>query len=143
MAEPRVSMIAFDEVLARLDDLSALLIEERALLEKSDIPGLEGMMVRKESLLKTLFSPEADPQERGSTLTLDNASFSAEQRERLEQRFQRLMSDNTINGALIDAARVRANAVGALLASRGPNAVYGERGRLRGPSTGTRLTRTA
>lgn len=143
MAEPRVSMIAFDEVLARLDDLSALLIEERVLLEKSDIPGLEGMMVRKESLLKTLFSPETEPQERGNTPTLDNASFSAEQRERLEQRFQSLMSDNTINGALIDAARVRANAVGALLASRGPNAVYGERGRLRGPATGTRLTRTA
>ena len=143
MAEPRVSMIAFDEVLARLDDLSALLIEERDLLEKSDIAGLEGMMVRKESLLKTLFSSETESQEQGNIPTLHNSNFSAEQRERLEQRFQSLMSDNTINGALIDAARVRANAVGALLASRGPNAVYGERGRLRGPATGTRLTRTA
>ena len=143
MAEPRVSMIAFDEVLARLDDLSALLIEERDLLEKSDIAGLEGMMVRKESLLKTLFSSETESQEQGKIPTLHNSNFSAEQRERLEQRFQSLMSDNTINGALIDAARVRANAVGALLASRGPNAVYGERGRLRGPATGTRLTRTA
>jgi flagellar biosynthesis/type III secretory pathway chaperone len=136
-------MIAFDEVLARLDDLSALLIEERDLLEKSDIAGLEGMMVRKESLLKTLFSSETESQEQGKIPTLHNSNFSAEQRERLEQRFQSLMSDNTINGALIDAARVRANAVGALLASRGPNAVYGERGRLRGPATGTRLTRTA
>ena len=143
MAEPRVSMIAFDEVLARLDDLSALLIEERDLLEKSDIAGLEGMMVRKESLLKTLFSSETESQEQGNIPTLHNSNFSAEQRERLEQRFQSLMRDNTINGALIDAARVRANAVGALLASRGPNAVYGERGRLRGPATGTRLTRTA
>jgi len=143
LAEPRVSMIAFDEVLARLDDLSALLIEERDLLEKSDIAGLEGMMVRKESLLKTLFSSETESQEQGNIPTLHNSNFSAEQRERLEQRFQSLMSDNTINGALIDAARVRANAVGALLASRGPNAVYGERGRLRGPATGTRLTRTA
>jgi flagellar biosynthesis/type III secretory pathway chaperone len=136
-------MIAFDEVLARLDDLSALLIEERDLLEKSDIAGLEGMMVRKESLLKTLFSSETESQEQGNIPTLHNSNFSAEQRERLEQRFQSLMRDNTINGALIDAARVRANAVGALLASRGPNAVYGERGRLRGPATGTRLTRTA
>ena len=143
MAEPRVSMIAFDEVLARLDDLSALLIEERDLLEKSDIAGLEGMMVRKESLLKTLFSSETESQEQGKIPTLHNSNFSAEQRERLEQRFRSLMRDNTINGALIDAARVRANAVGALLASRGPNAVYGERGRLRGPATGTRLTRTA
>ena len=41
------------------------------------------------------------------------------------------MRNSTINGALIDAARVR------------PNAVYGERGRLRGPATVTRLTRTA
>jgi len=136
-------MIAFDEVLARLDDLSALLIEERDLLEKSDIAGLEGMMVRKESLLKTLFSSETESQEQGNIPTLHNSNFSAEQRERLEQRFQSLMRDNTINGALIDAARVRANAVGALLASRGPNAVYGVRGRLRGPATGTRLTRTA
>jgi len=136
-------MIAFDEVLARLDDLSALLIEERDLLEKSDIAGLEGMMVRKEALLKTLFSSETESQEQGNIPTLQNSSFSAEQREQLEQRFQSLMRDNTINGALIDAARVRANAVGALLASRGPNAVYGERGRLRGPATGTRLTRTA
>jgi len=143
LAEPRVSMIAFDEVLARLDDLSALLIEERDLLEKSDIAGLEGMMVRKESLLKTLFSSETESQEQGKIPTLHNSNFSAEQRERLEQRFRSLMRDNTINGALIDAARVRANAVGALLASRGPNAVYGERGRLRGPATGTRLTRTA
>ena len=143
MAEPRVSMIAFDEVLARLDDLSAVLIEERDLLEKSDIAGLEGMMVRKEALLKTLFSSETESQEQGNIPTLQNSSFSAEQREQLEQRFQSLMRDNTINGALIDAARVRANAVGALLASRGPNAVYGERGRLRGPATGTRLTRTA
>jgi hypothetical protein len=53
------------------------------------------------------------------------------------------VSDNTINGALIDAARVRANALGALVASRGPNAVYGERGRLRGSVPGARLTRTA
>jgi flagellar biosynthesis/type III secretory pathway chaperone len=136
-------MIAFDEVLARLDDLSAVLIEERDLLEKSDIAGLEGMMVRKEALLKTLFSSETESQEQGNIPTLQNSSFSAEQREQLEQRFQSLMRDNTINGALIDAARVRANAVGALLASRGPNAVYGERGRLRGPATGTRLTRTA
>ena len=143
MAEARVSMIAFDEVLARLDDLSALLIEERDLLEKSDIGGLESMMVRKEALLKTLFPSEAEPQEQGNTPTLHNSSFSAEERELLEQRFQSLMRENIINGSLIDAARVRANALGALLASRGPNAVYGERGRLRGPATGTRLTRTA
>jgi flagellar biosynthesis/type III secretory pathway chaperone len=127
-------MIAFDEVLARLDDLSALLIEERDLLEKSDITALESMMVRKESLLKTLFPSETEALVEGSPATLHNASFSATERELL---------DNTINGALIDAARVRANALGALLASRGPNAVYGERGRLRGPATGTRLTRTA
>ena len=136
-------MIAFDEVLARLDDLSALLIEERDLLEKSDITALESMMVRKESLLKTLFPSETEALVEGSPATLHNASFSATERELLEQRFQSLMRDNTINGALIDAARVRANALGALLASRGPNAVYGERGRLRGPATGTRLTRTA
>jgi hypothetical protein len=40
-------MIAFDDVLARLDELGALLVEERRLLESFDIGGLEGMMVRK------------------------------------------------------------------------------------------------
>jgi hypothetical protein len=40
-----------------------------------------------------------------------------------------LMRDNTINGAL--------------LVSRERNAVFVERGRLRGPATGTRLPRTA
>jgi len=136
-------MIAFDEALARLDELASVLIEERELLERSDIAGLESMMVRKEALLKTLFPLEAEPQGQGSARTLQDANFSAEQRGLLEQRFQGLIRENTINGALIDAAQVRANAVGALLASRGPNAVYGERGRMRGPATGTRLTRTA
>lgn len=143
MAEAGASMIAFDEVLTRLDDLAALLIEERDLLEKSDLTGLESMMVRKENLLKALFPSESEPEGKVNPQTLRDAGFSTEQRELLEQRFQSLIRDNTINGALIDAARVRANAVGALLASRGPNAVYGERGRLRGPATGTRLTRTA
>jgi len=54
-----------------------------------------------------------------------------------------LMRYNMINGVLIDAARVRADALGASLASKGANAVYGERGRIRGPATGTGLTRTA
>jgi len=66
-----------------------------------------------------------------------------EERELLEQRSQSLMRDNTIAGALIDAARVRANALGALLASSGPNAVDGERGHPCGLAAGTRLTRTA
>jgi flagellar biosynthesis/type III secretory pathway chaperone len=136
-------MIAFDAVLARLDDLAALLIEERELLEKSDIAGLENMMVRKDVLLKALFPSESDNQGQANPQTLLDVSYTDEQRGQLEQRFKGLMRENTINGSLIDAARVRANAVGALLASRGPNAVYGERGRLRGPATGTRLTRTA
>ena len=136
-------MIAFDDVLTRLDELAALLIEERDLLEKSDIGGLESMMVRKEALLKALFPADEASHGKAPNEALQDANFSAEQREQLEQRFERLMRENTINGSLIDAARVRANAVGALLASRGPNAVYGERGRLRGPATGTRLTRTA
>jgi flagellar biosynthesis/type III secretory pathway chaperone len=136
-------MIAFDEVLARLDNLAALLIEERELLERSDIAGLEGMMVRKEALLNALFSSETEPEAQGNAQRLNDARFSVEQRGLLEDRFQGLMRENTINGALIDSARVRASSMAALLASRGPNAVYGDRGRLRGPTTGTRLTRTA
>jgi len=136
-------MSAFDEVLARLDELLAILIEERELLEKSDIAGLENMMVRKESLLKTLFLPDSKTAPDGVSQSLRDVGFTDDQRFKLEKRFEALVRDNTINGALIDAARVRANAVGALVASRGANAVYGERGRLRGPSTGARLTRTA
>jgi flagellar biosynthesis/type III secretory pathway chaperone len=136
-------MSAFDEVLARLDELVAILIEERELLERSDIAGLENMMVRKESLLKTLFPPDSQTAGDGVSQSLRDVDFTDDQRLKLEKRFEALVRDNTINGALIDAARVRANAVGALLASRGTNAVYGERGRLRGPSTGARLTRTA
>jgi len=136
-------MIVFDEVLARLDELAALLIEERELLEKSDIGGLESMMIRKESLLKSLFLPDPQTPSEAPFHPLRDAGFTDDQRLKLEKRFEALMRDNTINGALIDAARVRANAVGALVASRGPNAVYGERGRLRGPATGARLTRTA
>jgi flagellar biosynthesis/type III secretory pathway chaperone len=136
-------MIAFDEALARLDELGALLIEEREFLEKSDVTGLESMMVRKESLLKTLFPSDSKGPGEGALHPLRDAGFTDDQRLKLEKRFESLMRDNTINGALIDAARVRANAVGALVASRGSNAVYGERGRLRGPATGARLTRTA
>jgi flagellar biosynthesis/type III secretory pathway chaperone len=136
-------MIAFDDVLARLDELGALLVEERELLEKSDIGGLESMMVRKESLLKTLFLSDPEALGKNSPHPLRDVDFSDEQRMKLQNRFEALIRDNTINGALIDAARVRANALDALVASRGPNAVYGERGRLRGPTTGARLTRTA
>ena len=136
-------MIAFDEVVARIDELGALLIEERELLEKSDIGGLESMMVRKESLLKILFASDSETSGEGTGHSLGNFSFTDDQRLVIERRFEGLKRDNTINGALIDAARVRANSVGALVASRGPNAVYGERGRLRGPATGARLTRTA
>ena len=136
-------MIAFDDVLARLDELGALLVEERELLEKSDIGGLESMMVRKESLLRTLFLFDAETPGENAVHPLRDVGFTDDQRMKLEKRFEALVSDNTINGALIDAARVRANALGALVASRGPNAVYGERGRLRGPATGARLTRTA
>jgi len=136
-------MISFDEALVRLDELGALLIEERELLEKSDIAGLESMMVRKESLLKTLFLSESQTPGEGEEHPLRNVDFTDDQRSKLEKRFEALMRDNIINGSLIDAARVRANAVGALVASRGTNAVYGERGRLRGPATGARLTRTA
>jgi len=136
-------MIAFDNVLARLDELGALLVEERELLEKSDIGGLESMMVRKESLLSTLFLSDTETPGENAVHPLRDVDFTDDQRLKLEKRFEALVSDNTINGALIDAARVRANALGALVASRGPNAVYGERGRLRGPATGARLTRTA
>jgi len=100
-------------------------------------------MVRKESLLKTLFASDAGTPGGDPAHPLRQVSFTDDQRLKLEKRFEALMRDNTINGALIDAARVRANAVGALVASRGPNAVYGERGRLRGPASGGRLTRTA
>ena len=136
-------MIAFDDVLARLDELGTLLIEERELLEKSDIVGLENMMVRKESLLKTLFLADSEVPAESAKHPLRDIGFTDDQRLKLESRFETLMRDNSINGTLIDAARVRANAVGALVASRGANAVYGERGRLRGPSAGARLTRTA
>jgi len=143
LAEAGTPMIAFDDVLARLDELGALLVEERELLEKSDIGGLESMMVRKESLLRTLFLSDSETPDENAVHPLRDVGFTDDQRMKLEKRFEALVSDNTINGALIDAARVRANALGALVASRGPNAVYGERGRLRGPATGARLTRTA
>jgi len=100
-------------------------------------------MVRKESLLKALFLYDSETREEGAVNPLRDVGFTDDQRLKLEKRFEALMRDNTINGTLIEAARVRANAVGALVASRGPNAVYGERGRLRGPTTGARLTRTA
>ena len=100
-------------------------------------------MARKESLLKTLFLSDSETPGEGSGHPLRDVGFTEDQRSRLENRFEALMRDNTINGALIDAARVRANAIGALVTSQGPNAVYGERGRLRGPASGGRLTRTA
>lgn len=136
-------MIAFDQALVRLDELGVLLTEERELLEKLDVSGLESLMVRKEALLETLFRSDAESPGEGLLQPLRDAGFTDDQRLKLEKRFEALMRDNTINGALIDAARVRANAVGALVASRGSNAVYGDRGRLRGPATGARLTRTA
>jgi len=136
-------MIAFDDVLARLDELGALLVEERRLLESFDIGGLEGMMVRKEALLRILFLSDSETLGENDVHPLRDVGVTDDQRNELEKRVEALVSSNTINGVLIEAARVRADALGALVASRGPNAVYGDRGRLRGPATGARLTRTA
>ena len=94
-------MIAFDEAVARLEELSALLIEERELLEKSDVSGLESMMIRKESLLKSLFLPDPQTPSEATTHPLRDAGFTDDQRLKLEKHFEALMRDNTISAPLL------------------------------------------
>ena len=73
----------------------------------------------------------------------DEGELSEDEKNQLQERFAVLRAENEVNGALIEAAAQRSRALGSLVAATSATSVYGERGRMRGPSAGTRLTRTA
>jgi len=127
----------------RLEAVRVLLLEERALLEQSDIGGLESLLVRKEAAMRLLagqgLTDEGLPADGG----VDESDLSEQEKNQLQERFAVLRRENEINGALIEAAVQRSKTLGSLVASSSATSVYGERGRMRGPSAGTRLTRTA
>jgi flagellar biosynthesis/type III secretory pathway chaperone len=127
----------------RLEAVRVLLLEERALLEQSDIGGLESLLVRKEAAMRLLagqgLTDEGLPADSG----VDESDLSEQEKNQLQERFAVLRRENEINGALIEAAVQRSKTLGSLVASSSATSVYGERGRMRGPSAGTRLTRTA
>jgi len=133
----------FASVMDRLEAVRVLLLEERALLEQSDIGGLESLLVRKEAAMRLLagqgLTDEGLPADSG----VDESDLSEQEKNQLQERFAVLRRENEINGALIEAAVQRSKTLGSLVASSSATSVYGERGRMRGPSAGTRLTRTA
>ena len=136
-------MADFASVMDRLEAVRVLLLEERALLEQSDIGGLESLLVRKEAAMLLLGGKgltEAGSPADGSA---DEGDFSEHEKNQLQERFAVLRRENEINGALIEAAVQRSRTLGSLVAATSATSVYGERGRMRGPSAGTRLTRTA
>lgn len=136
-------MADFASVMDRLEAVRVLLLEERALLEQSDIGGLESLLVRKEAAMLLLGGKgltEAGSPADGSA---DEVDFSEDEKSQLQERFAVLRRENEINGALIEAAVQRSRTLGSLVAATSATSVYGERGRMRGPSAGTRLTRTA
>ncbi len=136
-------MADFASVMDRLEAVRVLLLEERALLEQSDIGGLESLLVRKEAAMLLLGGKgltEAGSPADGSA---DEVDFSEDEKNQLQERFAVLRRENEINGALIEAAVQRSRTLGSLVAATSATSVYGERGRMRGPSAGTRLTRTA
>ena len=136
-------MADFASVMDRLEAVRVLLLEERALLEQSDIGGLESLLVRKEAAMRLLagqgLTDEGLPADSG----VDESDLSEQEKNQLQERFAVLRRENEINGALIEAAVQRSKTLGSLVASSSATSVYGERGRMRGPSAGTRLTRTA
>jgi len=136
-------MADFASVMDRLETVRALLLEERALLEQSDIGGLESLLVRKEAAMLLLGGKGLPDAGLAADSSADEVDFSEYEKNQLQERFAVLRRENEINGALIEAAVQRSRTLGSLVAATSSTSVYGERGRMRGPSAGTRLTRTA
>jgi len=133
----------FASVIERLEAVRLLLLEERALLEQSDIGGLESLLVRKEAATRLLHGKGLVDPDAPSGASAVEGDLSDHEKNQLQERFAVLRRENEINGALIEAAVERSRALGALVAVKESTTVYGDRGRMRGPSAGTRLTRTA
>jgi len=131
----------FDRVMDRVEAVRVLLLEERALLEQSDIGGLESLLVRKEAAMQLLGGKGLTDE--GLPVDSSDGVWSEHEKSQLQERFAVLQRENEINGALIEAAVQRSRTLGSLVAATSATSVYGERGRMRGPSAGTRLTRTA
>jgi len=133
----------FASVMDRLEAVRVLLLEERALLEQSDIGGLESLLVRKEAAMRLLAGQGLTDEGLPADSIADESDLSEQEKNQLQERFAVLRRENEINGALIEAAVQRSRTLGSLVAATSATSVYGERGRMRGPSAGTRLTRTA
>ena len=136
-------MADFSRVMDRLEAVRVLLLEERALLEQSDIGGLESLLVRKEAAMRLLGVKGLADAGSSDDSRVDELDLSEHEKNQLQEHFAVLRRENDINGALIEAAVLRSRTLGSLVASTSATSVYGERGRIRGPSAGTRLTRTA
>jgi len=133
----------FASVMDRLDAVRVLLLEERALLEQSDIGGLESLLVRKEAAMRLLAGKGLTDEGLPSDSSADEGDLSEHEKNQLQELFAVLRRENEINGVLIEAAVQRSRTLGSLVAATAATSVYGERGRMRGPSAGARLTRTA
>jgi len=133
----------FASVMDRLEAVRVLLLEERALLEQSDIGGLESLLVRKEAAMQLLGGKGLTDDGLPGDSSAAEGDLSEHEKSQLQERFAVLRRENEINGALIEAAVQRSRTLGSLVAATSATSVYGERGRMRGPSAGTRLTRTA
>ena len=136
-------MADFASVMDRLEAVRVLLLEERALLEQSDIGGLESLLVRKEAAMQLLGGKGLTDDGLPDDSSAVEGDLSEHEKSQLQERFAVLRRENEINGALIEAAVQRSRTLGSLVAATSATSVYGERGRMRGPSAGTRLTRTA
>ena len=136
-------MADFASVMDRLEAVRVLLLEERALLEQSDIGGLESLLVRKEAAMQLLGGKGLTDDGLPGDSSAVEGDLSEHEKSQLQERFAVLRRENEINGALIEAAVQRSRTLGSLVAATSATSVYGERGRMRGPSAGTRLTRTA
>jgi len=133
----------FASVMDRLEAVRILLLEERALLEQSDIGGLESLLVRKEAAMRLLAGKGLTDEGLPPDSSADEGDLSEHEKNQLQERFAVLRRENEINGVLIEAAVQRSRTLGSLVAATSATSVYGERGRMRGPSAGARLTRTA
>jgi flagellar biosynthesis/type III secretory pathway chaperone len=127
----------------RLEAVRVLLLEERALLEQSDIGGLESLLVRKEAAMRLLAGKGLTDDGLPADSIADEGDLSEHEKNQLQELFAVLRRENEINGVLIEAAVQRSRTLGSLVAATSATSVYGERGRMRGPSAGARLTRTA
>ena len=137
-------MADFASVMDRLEAVRVLLLEERALLEQSDIGGLESLLVRKEAAMRLLAGKGLTDDGLPADSIADEGDLSEHEKNQLQELFAVLRRENEINGVLIEAAVQRSRTLGSLVAATtAATSVYGERGRMRGPGAGTRLTRTA